>query len=69
MLNAYSHVLLVLQLPVTSRGLDLKRLIIQKQEALMLPTIPLKFMLLFVHELGGRSCSPFIGREVRGASL
>jgi len=59
-----AYVDFVVEAPATARGLDLKRLIRLKQEALLLPTTPLPFMLLFLHELGGASYSPFIGREL-----
>jgi hypothetical protein len=61
-----AYVDFVVEVPVSARGADLKRLIILKQEALVLPTIPLKHMLVFVHELGGATYSPLIGREVLG---
>lgn len=48
----------------TCRGLVLKQTITRKQEFLGLPTIPLPFLRLFLHELAGRSFSPFIGREI-----
>lgn len=45
-------------------GATLKAIISQKQAALGLQTLPRMNCRLFVHELAGRGCSPFIGREI-----
>ena len=45
-------------------GATLKAIISNKQAALGLQTLPSKHCRLFLHELAGRACSPFIGREI-----
>ena len=60
-----AYVDFIVEVPVTAKGKYVKQAIIRKQEALVLPTMPDLFMRLFIHELGGRQVSQFVGREVR----
>mmetsp|Transcript_26983 Transcript_26983/g.60352 ORF Transcript_26983/g.60352 Transcript_26983/m.60352 type:complete len:224 (+) Transcript_26983:178-849(+) len=62
-----AYVDFIVEVAADCRGADLKSAILRKQEALVLPVFFHKFTRLFVHELGGRNCSPYIGREILDA--